>query len=309
MLIVVYHEIGLYYSSDLTNYFSILGLGLFTLGSGYRFHMSYSERKPENTVLKYSIKRFKRLYKPYIGYSLLVLPFLYITWVLVGYSDRSALLVSNITSPQSWILFLIGDNFIAGQLWYLVLLLLVNILIAWIAYNYHERLLPWLCLPMFLIAYLITNFGTQYLGLNGFLFDFVLRIPIYSIVFILGILLARSNQDHDSPSVSYWIGFLTIAFVILGQNSQFILPILAFIILCLMRNVVLLNRENFLSKNSFNIYLFHMPLLLGGVSILFVDKLGLNNPIGYGMAIAVTIFLCPIVYGFTKRLRLNRLFE
>jgi peptidoglycan/LPS O-acetylase OafA/YrhL len=162
--------------------------------------------------------------------------------------------------------------------------------------------------PIMLGAYLLAGLQ-QPAGLVGEdIGKIIMAIPVYCVVFIMGIIIAMAI-DGEEPRKAMWLAPLVVLLAPMGSLLLFTPPVLVFLAICYWRTRKELNRDNYLSRNSFNIYLFHWPLILPLASRAFVFYLGMDNILGYALAIATAILLCPVAYKVAKALRLNRLFE
>ncbi|MHB8117135.1 MAG: acyltransferase family protein [Methanothrix sp.] len=116
------------YNVGVLGYF---GLVLFSFSAGYKLMHNHRPELQNRVFLKlYMLKRFKRLYKPYISYTFLVLPFLLATiWIATNIFGLKYYGFNFFANPIEELLWSIisGENIVAGQLWYLVMLLEVTI--------------------------------------------------------------------------------------------------------------------------------------------------------------------------------------
>lgn len=90
LFIVLFHEFGGIHRTDATflvRYLATFGLVLFTFSSGLKIGMNHFDELNNKTFIsKYFVKRFARLYKAYVGYTLLAFVPLYcISYISIKY--------------------------------------------------------------------------------------------------------------------------------------------------------------------------------------------------------------------------------
>ncbi len=125
VICIVYHH------AQFNNLFRIVGLTLFSLSAGYKFGWNHSHQSHNKEFLKrYAISRISRLGRPYVGYTLMVIPayiiIIYICARLNIYYDGLNILndsISNIVYK-----YLLGNNIFAYHMWYLYTLLVITLI-------------------------------------------------------------------------------------------------------------------------------------------------------------------------------------
>jgi peptidoglycan/LPS O-acetylase OafA/YrhL len=327
--IVLYHALGAQPTNplhSLNSYIVFLGLSLFTFSSGYKLMINHSDKLNEKKFLsEYYIKRFMRLYKPYFGYTLLMLfPVFLVNYIAIyvfhfDYPGLTFFTTINNMNVFNFIIFLFGGNPIAGQLWYLVALVVITSVCFTILYFLDIKWLFFSFIPFFLILCLIKIEVINNIN--------ILDIFTYLPFFILG---CYSAYNHYYNKTTNWSkithSLFPVCFVILIISSilQQALIIRSILILfsCLFFPFFLLSIFDYLKKAkfvfsfillcgtySFQIYLFQgpiiMPILLRTtIYILKIDYYFIPVLISF-----LTIYLSIIVYGIVKKVGLNVVFE
>ncbi|VVB62852.1 Acyltransferase family protein [uncultured archaeon] len=163
----------------------VYGVLIFGFTSGYKLILNHKEDILDKAFLRaYAAKRFVRLIKPYVGYTLLILPALA---SLVLFSNKFQYL-SNFeqvrslqsTSMQDLVIqFLIGRNPFVVSLWFLYTLAIVTLFCFLLIYFFDIRLL-FLLLPIVIMLYIYSIVSIVMPAfIMGILFAYYL--PLYSI--------------------------------------------------------------------------------------------------------------------------------
>lgn len=334
VLIVLLHSITHYalISNEIANYkllqdiLNVFGIALFTYSSAMKFVINHSLQIDNKIFLKnYAIKRFFRLYKPYITYTFLVLPLLYIikhiSYDCIGLDFNELNKLNNICELNYWInLFFAGNNTIANHLWYLFALSVVGSFFFVILYISNIRKLylifPILVLISFLFEEILTsNYRMVFKIIN------LEYIFIFSIYFNL--LKIENSKTYHKLNIYFSIIFLIIFLITIIQNNLFFLNYSTNLFLCsLTFPAFAANLINFISKiklfekafiplgqKSFYIYLFHAPIISEALTVIFLKILNINSHTVIFLVVLLTIWLSIIVYAVCKRLNLIRIFE
>ncbi len=329
--IVLYHELYILSYNPfffLCPYLIFLGLSLFTLSAGYKLSLNhFNELNQKKFLSEYFIKRFIRLYKPYLGYSLLILfPILLITYISVyffniNYTGINFFLnLFNNINIFYFIGFFLGYNVIAIQLWYLVALIAITSICFTILYFLNIKWLFFFFIPSLLISLLIK--------IDAIKFEFVLvnNVFIYLPFFIFGICWScnqyyqkckwfQQSQFYfpilfliDTVSIIILQNFIDIT--ILQYFCGFFFPFfLTAIFESMKKTKLLFGFLMYCGSYSFQIFLFHAPLILQIISRFILDIMKINNIFIPIVISVLTIYFCVIAYKFTKKIHLNRLFE
>ena len=209
--IVLHH--ALTYGQYNVGFLGYFGLELFSFSAGYKLMHNHRLELQNRVFLKqYMLKRFKRLYKPYISYTFLVLPFLLaIIWIatnVFGLNYQGFNFFENPIEELAWSI-VTGENIVAGQLWYLVMLLEVTFF-------------------SLLVLYVFTNikilFGMGFtIGLLFLFFpgavesDYLYKFIIYGTIFIIGMFFATKVAFPEKITTP-----LLMPMMIIGSYSFYI---------------------------------------------------------------------------------------
>jgi peptidoglycan/LPS O-acetylase OafA/YrhL len=134
----------------------VYGVLIFGFTSGYKLILNHKKDILDKSFLRaYAIKRFVRLIKPYIGYTLLILPFLASIVLLSNkfnfISNFEQVKMLQSTPAQDLIIqFLTGSNPFVVPLWFLYSLAIVTLSCFLLMYLFDIRLL-FLLLPVAII--------------------------------------------------------------------------------------------------------------------------------------------------------------
>ena len=159
----------------LTQYLGFWGLSLFTFTAGYNLVFNHRDELDCKIFLgTYFFRRFVRLYKPYLGYPLLMFFPVLITYYLalnvlhLSFPGITQFFHTQYTANVFTILaFFIGDNLVTGHLWYLIAFIYITAVCFSVMYLSDIRSLFFLFFPvvMFSLWFLtITEYfalGTQ----------------------------------------------------------------------------------------------------------------------------------------------------
>jgi len=123
IMIVLFHELGGINRPDsifLLKYLATFGLVLFTFSSGLKMGINHStEINDKSFISKYFVKRFTRLYKAYIGYTLLAFVPLYcISYISINYLNlnfESIIIFWNNLNIDGLFKIFIGHNIVSYQ--------------------------------------------------------------------------------------------------------------------------------------------------------------------------------------------------
>jgi peptidoglycan/LPS O-acetylase OafA/YrhL len=184
--IVLLHSFGLYNAAAnniprmITNSLYYFGLAAFSLSAGYKLAINHGDQLGDKGFLRHYFKyRAIRLYKPYIGYTILVLPFLYLTIIISRRLNLDYAGLHVLDNPINGAkLFIIGENPVAYHLWFLVTLLTITTICLTILYAFNISALFRIAIlgaiiwpfaychlyPDHLILYRIITFGIIFIG-------------------------------------------------------------------------------------------------------------------------------------------------
>ncbi|WP_048065328.1 acyltransferase family protein [Methanosarcina acetivorans] len=326
ILIVFYHSIQTFNTPDAifwksTIEIQVLGLVLFTFISGYKFVLNHiNELEDKQFLKKYFAKRFIRLYKPYIGYSLLIfIPEYIAIYIATHYFKADFGGITNFWNSlniQGLENLLVGTNFIAMHLWYLFSLLIITVICIIILYFFNIQTL--FIFSLLMLLYNIISAG--YYKTSIFLIDD--RTMLYLPVFIFGMFLAyyKDNENTKKIFIAFSILFV-IALIQIINHSQTSYQLttcvygLTFPCLMMLTSSILMKFEyinnilQFCGKYSFQIYLFHVPIIVPALqrSVVYVANLDFSI-VPYVITI-LSIILSIYAYEICKKIRLNILFE
>jgi peptidoglycan/LPS O-acetylase OafA/YrhL len=223
IFIVIYHSLGGYrflggevFFSDfhyfLLAYAGFIGLALFSFVAGYKFIYNHNKNIGSRAFLRsYALRRIRRLYGPYVLYTLAVIP-IYATLIVLGNHfrlDYTAMHVFDAGTKALIISFLTGPNLLAPHLWYLVSLLLITLVCIGLLYVSDMRAIYIVGLISAILAVL---------GISPALDS----IFTYGSIFILGMGAARTKKEI--PLIrsrilsalgrdSFWIYLLHLPFI------------------------------------------------------------------------------------------------
>ena len=304
----------------------ILGLSLFTFSSGYKLMINHLDDLDQRTFLsEYYMKRVTRLYKPYIGYSLLsAIPLVLVVYVAVNIFHLNFPGLSNFFSMFDnmnifiVLSFFVGNNPIAAQLYYLITLIAITSICFTILYFLNMKWLFLSFCPFFLISLLIQLKIIQDVPLLG-----VFR---YLPFFIFGSYWAYNQQTRKGNWFQFFQSyapvffFICIPLFIIVQN--FFYHLILFCFFCFLFPFFLSSFFDTMKKirfaysffmfcgnYAFPIYLFQWPLILPIVTRSLIDILKLDFIFMPLVVSIITIYLSVFVYQIVKKVHLNILFE
>lgn len=321
VFIVIYHALGGLKTSDaifISKYLVVFGLSLFTFSAGFKFGFNHSDELEEKKFLKkYFIKRFVRLYKPYIGYSLLIsVPLFFVTYISVYYLNldyKGANIFWTDLTYYKLLYFILGKNFICGHLWYLISLIVITTLCFFILYysNIHT---------LYIFALILLTFeiiSWDYLSQHS---EFWFRTTKYMVIYIFGIFCSLDERRESSKKMLiYSIAVTTLLLLSIYNSSIWInkydfysimFPPLGYILSdYLLKFGYISEWINKMGGYSFQIYLFHWPLVLPIIQRLTMNILKIDFVLVPYFVSFLAIILCIYVYKVTKKLKLNLFFE
>jgi len=312
------------YYAPFQKYLGIFGVILFTFSSGFKLIFNHGNDLKSSLFLKYYlIKRVKRLIKPYIGYTILVIPIIYI--LIYIFKSMNIIFLNNFqgfrfiveNNANNLIYnFVIGNNPFVGQSWYLFTLMWITaiclILLNFIGLKYLLKLY----FPIFLLCiYLSTNET----------FWFWPKIFMYGPVFIYGMFFAELYQSKiwAFNAIIYVVAliafFLILYTYIFNVYSKYVictfgicLPGLILLINYYINNIFFINKLLvFCGLNSFYIYLLEGPFIEPAVFSILIKFFNFpeNNIVTSILVVSLTIPTCFVVYSILKKTRLNKFFE
>ena len=346
--IVFFHELLGLASNPLNSlcpYLVVLGMTLFTFSSGYKLIINHSNKIDQKVFLStYYIKRFVRLYKPYLGYTLLmVFPVLLVVYIASHFFHLAPPSLTRpfwilLTSEVSWINifitiinninifdvlnFLCGDNLIVGQLWYLIVLVAITSICFTILYFLNIKWLFLAFFPFFLISLLIL-FEIIQLPSSFFGRVFIGGVFRYLPFYIFGCYWANNQQQYQTTTwltiTRFSFPFFFLIWIVSPTFSQkpiliefccFLFPIFLLSIFDYVKTSKLLYPSlMFCGIYSFQIYLFHEPLIQPILSRCILDILKIDYIFMPLIISFLAIYCCVITYKIVKRVHLNILFE
>ena len=297
-LIVQFHALN----SDPLNPFSpirfslaYLGLSLFTFSAGSKLALNHAGDLADRTFLgAYFLRRFDRLYRPYLGYTALIfLPMLavcFIAWYILGlHFPGISTFFSAIGSlnPARALSFFIGNNPVTGHLWYLLALIIITAVTFTTLLFLDLRKVVALGVPLFLIGLWIfstTVYFADELPVRAFLL-----LPFFLAGVWSGPRIAAGEIGKSGPVLwSTALLFAGFSFALAAVSDPAISGALMFC-LCLLFPFLLLGMAAiirmtgpvcsfllFSGRNAFQIYLFHLPLILLVLMRISTDVLRLR---------------------------------
>ena len=310
----------------LTRYLGYFGLSLFTFTAGYKIVLNHQNDLISRIFLgTYFSQRFIRLYKPYLGYTLLIFFPVIITYYFafnvlhLSFPGITRLFNTLNTANMFTILaFFAGDNFVTGHLWYLIALICITAVCFTVIYLTDVRSLFIFFFPVAMLSLWLLTLA-DYFAL-GIVPKTIILIPS----FIAGMFLAHSDNKNLSASTAR--AFFTVAFFILIIASTFIagspysavliflsgllLPFFLPASFVYLNKITPINRFfHFAGTYSFAIYLFHLPLILLFLLRVVIDILHIHLFFIPLVLAVISMYLSVIVYLTLKKCRLNFLVE
>lgn len=309
-------------------YSAYLGLTLFTFSAGYKLILNHAgDLRTKTFVGAYFIRRFIRLYKPYLGYTLLTfVPLViidYCAWYILNlhFSGISAFFTAIGSMDLYHLLaFFIGDNPVTGHLWYLLALIMITAVVFTILYFLDLQRLFYLGVPFFLISLCIFS-TTEY---------FAEELPVRALVilpfFIFGAWFAFHQHVQISPGFKNTSRYPALIFPILVpacllmQDPMLKMVLVFFLcilfpfflssvigILNLVRPVSAYFR--FSGMYSFQIYLFHLPLILLILLRVTGDILGIRYFFMPFVITLLAVVFSVLAYRVVKKVHMEFLIE
>lgn len=278
----------------------------------------FDELNNKTFISKYFVKRFARLYKAYVGYTLLAFVPLYcISYISIKYLN---LKFDGITHFQNNLntagLFstLVGDNIVSYQLWYLIALILITSICFSIIYYFKIKTLFYFGIPLLIFDIIFWDSSQHY---STILFETVVYMPAY----IFGLWYGYNKVYQKKTSVICAIPFLILFGVSIIYSTSIIYkyaillfsftfpPFMIMISNIILNNNLLKKPLLICGKYSFPIYLFHWPIILPVISRGLIDILNLNYFITPYIIALLAVIVCIFVYKICVQFRLNRMFE
>ncbi|WP_445474191.1 acyltransferase family protein [Methanococcoides methylutens] len=324
LFIVLAHELEGTDTPDalfLNRYLAVFGLVLFTFSAGLKMSLNHFDEINDRTFLSnYFIKRFVRLYKAYIGYTLLA----FVSYFSVLYISTHYLRLGFVDFNEWWgslglnELFntLIGVNFVSAHLWYLVALLVITSVCFSIIYYFNVR-------ALFLFTFPLAIFDIVYWDHLMLQSMVLFKIMAYMPVYIFGIFSGRYLIPHMNTNLFYGLSILFVVIFLFSvaypESAVFRYDILVygstFPLAMLFLSSYLLDLRYIdqlllvCGNYSFQIYLFHWPLILPVLSRFVLGMLSLNYFIMPYFVTVLAIVSSIFAYKVVRRMRLNILFE
>lgn len=331
--IVTFHVLGGFPTHPLyfiQPYLVTLGLTLFTFTAGYKFVFNHITDFDDKVFLRnYFKKRFIRLYKPYLGYSLLMLfPLLIISYgseiVFPGKIEGSAKFMDTITnfSVTTLLQFFVGNNPIAYQLWYLIALLIITGICISILYTLNTNFLFSLFFPTLLIAIVL-----KMMHLNFDNISMISNTITYLPFFIFGMIYATNQHGQQenwfrlltpyAPALFISLIIFCVIFTTAGDINNLLIYSCSFLFPSfsmkfysfIQKGVIISPFFMYCGAYSFYIYLFQWPICLPVLSRVVTDILGLKYIFMPLLISVFGVFFCVLSYKFVKKMHLNKIFE
>jgi peptidoglycan/LPS O-acetylase OafA/YrhL len=327
----LYHAIDGYSENPLLFFLPFithLCLGLFTYTAGYKLffnHVNDLNRKP--FINKYYIKRVIKLYKAYLGYSfLMVIPLLMVTYsaayilhLNIGGASQFLSTISTM-NMQGFFNFLSGENNpVAYQLWYLVALIAITSICFTLLYFLEIKWLFYGFFP-FLVISLLFQAGNP-VSIPNIVISTFLYLPF----FIIGCYWAYQYHYNRDIAIQHTRLF-PLLFIILLISSIFLQFFVKadMLIYCssfffpffLAEFSGYIKRISFISSffifcgtYSFQIYLFHWPLILPVITRTVIDILHIDYFFMPVLTAVIAVYACVFAYKIVRKIHLNVLFE
>jgi peptidoglycan/LPS O-acetylase OafA/YrhL len=327
--LIYYPENPLYFLYPSIGY---LGLSLFTFTSGYKLFFNHEKDLGKKIFLgQYFTKRFIRMYKPYIGYTLLIfLPLLFIDYIAINiFHFNFPGSVQFITSLETmtfagFLSFLLGNNFVSGHLWYLIALIGITSICFTILYFSNIKWLFSFFVPFFLISFWI--WATMKLLTEPNSIGLVPMIIVLLPFFIFGAFWAYNQHNKQSEWFVYAEHYCPVLFLILAFSSVLVQnPGYKTILTCfycmtfpffISAIAEYIKKIRFVypflmfsGKYSFPIFLFHIPLILRPLERGTIDLMRIDF---FFMPIVLSILSMYIsvgIYLILKKIYLDYLIE
>lgn len=326
--IVLFHTMGYYNNKPdslfILNYLGVFGLVLFTFSSGLKLAFNHSDEIAKKSFLKrYFIKRFEKLYKAYIGYTILILVPVCLTSFVVAFYIKTkfelASLFLNNLNIEGLFKIITGQNFIANHLWYLIALIVITFFCFEVLYYFGLPTLFRFSVAMIILDVILWDHLT-YLSYDV-KFALLFRIMSYLPVYIFGILFGYKKLYNNNKLLKIISILFAAIFLmsILTQNGTLLkynvllygLTLSPFMLLfsrCVLKSTYIKEILLRCGKYSFQIYLYHLPLILP--FLVFLNSILHYNYFFIPYLIAIlTIITCIYIYEITKKLKLNKIFE
>jgi peptidoglycan/LPS O-acetylase OafA/YrhL len=309
-------------------YLEYLGLTLFTFSAGYKLFLHHAKDLNQKVFLgNYFTKRFIRLYKPYLGYSLLVFFPVLLTYycanVIFHLSFPGSIqFFTNLETMTflNFLSFFAGNNFVSGHLWYLVGLIGITSICFSVLYFLNIKSFFYLFFPFILVSSWI-QVTTDPRARNLLLMIFIL-LPY----FIFGAYWADNQHFQRRQWFQRIQIYCPIILLILVFSSIFLLNSVNTLVMlcfyCILFPFFLFSIAEYSKKirflysffifsgvYAFQIYLFHLPLILRPMERLIIDVMKINYFFVPIVLSVIAIFFSVIAYKIVKKAHLNFLIE
>ena len=312
----------------LTRYLGFFGLSLFTFTAGYKLILSHHDDLKSRIFLgTYFLNRFVRLYKPYLGYTLLIFfPVLIIYYLAFNafhfnFPGITQFLNTVYTANSYTVLaFFAGENPVTGHLWYLIALIYITAVCFTVMYLSDIRSLFYLFFPFLLLSmWLLTTNGYFSLGIVP---KAIVLVPF----FIAGMYIANTATDNQNLAgygarkffpVAFLLILITTAYsagtsdkaVLIFLSSLFLPFFLSFSFTFIKKNTIIHRGLLYFGRYSFAIYLFHLPLILLFLIRVFIDILHIQLFFMPFLLALAAMYLSVIAYLLVRKCHLNFLIE
>jgi len=284
------------------------------------------QRNHKSFLSKYFIKRFIKLYKAYIGYTILAFIPLYCVIYLATFHFKLNVWGTNHfwnnLNLEGLLNIIAGDNFVDSALWYLIALIIITFVCFTILYYFSLPTLFYFSLALIIFDVIFwdnLNPGSD----NVYHASLLFKVMIYMPAYIFGILFGYKKFYSNNKGLLHIFSILFAAqflFSILFPNNilhkydillyGFTLPPFMFLVSTILLGNNYIKKSLFIfGSYSFQIYLLHMPVILPVSTRLVRDIFKMNYFITpYLMTIGI-IIICISTYKVFKKIKLNTLFE
>ncbi|MBN1550923.1 acyltransferase [bacterium] len=295
---------------------------IFVLLSGFKYEISCS-RHPNRIYREYVAQRLYRL-----GIPLLVWTVLYYylkALILPGILNSNPEYINfPFPSLKNWIVMLSGIDTPAYPLWFLSMLLIINMIYpvavktVSIIYrfvftqNFSTQLHMkryWLHTIFFSILYLLSSLNEWHRPWNycEFLLVFHIGVGLYHWKNFFNL-----QKRHILLIIFLWL--ITISFAILKYNSitaanadaalKISLPLAMIMLFAAMKNVVSFRPLVKLGQLAWPLYILHEPIILFSLSRIFYLNLGLTDPYYFILPVLLTTFVSLLMIFLLKKIHL-----
>ena len=329
LFIVFYHTLGHNLSTIgatfLTPYLRVLGLTTFVFSAGLKLGFNHFGKLNNKDFLgAYFTKRFTRLYKFYLGYTILIFVPVYFEMYIAKYYFKSTYsgvdLYWNNLNFHGIVNLLLGHNFVSTHLWFLPFLIVVTAICFTVIYFFNINSLLAVGIIFFIYDLIYWNSIDASFYDPYYLWNTAVKyIPIYILgIFFAGFIGHKSHKKCQLIFSCLFVIFFILSLMfpanyifnynllIYGTTFPFFLFSLSS---SLLATKYLGGFLNFCGNHSTEIYLFHVPLTLHILNESIINVANIDYFfIPYAIAL-LTIFTSVFIYNSTKKIKLNRLFE